>query len=51
MALAADTPGRPTGRVVAAGTAVQDVDNERGACTCILVGVEPERRLTASSLT
>jgi hypothetical protein len=42
MALAADTPGRPTGRVVVARTAVQDVDNEPGACTGIRVGVEPD---------
>ena len=39
MALAAATPGRPAGRVVAVGTAVQDVDDEPGARTDIRVGL------------
>ena len=42
MALAADTTGRQARRVVAVGTAVQDVDEEPGARTDIRIRIEPD---------
>jgi hypothetical protein len=42
MPLAADTPGRSAGRVVAVGTAIQRVGEEAGARTDIRIRVEPD---------
>jgi hypothetical protein len=42
MALAVDRPDRPARRVIAVGTAVQDVDDEPGARTDIRIRVEQD---------